>query len=151
MNTTNHEVRIQSEAFDPWGELQRIELQLPRGKYGANAVFVGYLRDFNENAAVQAMSLEHYPGMTERYIGKVVETAASRWALLHVVVVHRVGQINVSDPIVLVAVWSAHRAEAFDACRFIINDLKSQAPFWKHERRGHENHWVEQNNPDLGA
>lgn len=147
-----HEVRIQAEAFDPWNEIRRVEKQLPSGKYGASAVFVGYLRDFNDNTAVQEMTLEHYPGMTERYVEKIIDAAASRWELLQSVVVHRVGHLKIGDPIVLVAVWSAHRAAAFDACRFIINDLKSQAPFWKHERRNDEDHhWVAQNNPDHGA
>lgn len=144
-------VRIQSDAFDPWEEIRRVEKLLPPGKYGAGAVFIGYLRDFNDNATVQSMSLEYYPGMTERYIEKIAEAAAVRWDLVHIAVIHRVGHLNISDPIVLVAVWSAHRAAAFDACRSIINDLKSQAPFWKREHGDHEDHWVEQNNPDRGA
>jgi len=89
--------------------------------------------------------------MTERYIEKIAEAAVLRWELLHVAVVHRVGHLNISDPIVLVAVWSAHRAAAFDACRSIINDLKSQAPLWKREQGDSGGHWVAQNNPDSGA
>lgn len=146
-----HDVQIRPDVFDPWDEVRQVEQRMPRGKFGASAVFVGYLRDFNDKAVVQSMSLEYYPGMTERYIEKIAEAAVLRWALLHVAVVHRVGHINISDPIVLVAVWSAHRAAAFDACRFIINDLKSQAPFWKREHGNHEDHWVTQNNPDSGV
>lgn len=144
------DVRIYSDVFDPWAEVARTEQQLPRGKCGAGVVFVGYLRDFNENNSVQAMSLEHYPGMTERHIEKIASEAVVRWELSHVLVAHRVGHLNISDPMVLIAVWSAHRAAAFDACRTIISDLKSQAPFWKCERRESGSSWVTQNTADHG-
>lgn len=142
------EVRIQPDGFDPWADIQQIEQRLPRGKFGAGAVFIGYMRDFNDNVEIREMVLEHYPGMTERHIERIADAAALRWELLHVAVVHRVGHVNISDPIVLVAVWSAHRAAAFDACRFIINDLKSQAPFWKREQTDNGERWVAHNNPD---
>ena len=105
------------------------------------------MRASNEQAAISRMSLEHYPGMTERYLQRIVETAAREWPLLDALVLHRVGELNPSDPIVLVAVWSAHRATAFAACRWIMEELKSKAPFWKREDTTAGSHWVEYNTP----
>ena len=104
-------------------------------------------RASNKQAAISRMSLEHYPGMTERYLQRIVETAAREWPLLDALVLHRVGELNPSDPIVLVAVWSAHRATAFAACRWIMEELKSKAPFWKREDSTAGSHWVEYNTP----
>ena len=97
------------------------------------------------------MTLEHYPGMTERHIEKVCEEAAEKWDVIDALVVHRYGEISVSEPIVLVAVWSAHRAHAFDACRYIINYLKERAPFWKCESTHQGKRWVEHNTEDSGV
>ena len=112
---------------------------------GACATFIGTMRDSNEGDAVQAMTLEHYPGMTERHLAAILAAAAQRWALLDALLVHRVGELSPGDPIVLVAVWSAHRADAFEACRFCMEDLKSRAPFWKKEKTASGERWVERN------
>lgn len=117
------------------------------GKFGAQALFIGYMRDFNEDVSVQAMTLEHYPGMTERHLQEIGEEAGRRWELLDVLIVHRIGEIRIGDAIVLVSVWSAHRAAAFDACRWIMEDLKSRAPFWKKEQLEAGERWVEKNSP----
>ena len=117
------------------------------GKYGATAVFVGSMREFNQGDNVEAMLLEHYPGMTEKYLQKISEEAASKWDILDSLIVHRVGEMLPNDPIVLVAVWSAHRAAAFDASRYLMEELKSKAPFWKKENLEQGHRWVEKNTP----
>jgi len=103
------------------------------------------MRQLNQGDAVRAMTLEHYPGMTEKYLEKVSNEAGERWSILDSLVVHRVGNLLPDDPIVVVAVWSAHRADAFDACRFIIDELKTRAPFWKQETTINGRRWVEKN------
>ena len=124
-------VEVRAEGFDPWAEIGRYQTEvLARGAYGTMTAFVGAMRDFNEDEAVQSMFLEHYPGMTEAYLQKISKGALSRWDILDVLLIHRVGEVSPGDPIVLVAVWSAHRAAAFEACRFLIEDLKTRAPFW---------------------
>jgi molybdopterin synthase catalytic subunit len=95
------------------------------------------------------MELEHYPGMTERMLGRVCSTAEQRYPVLHIEVVHRIGILSPGDPIVLIAVWSQHRAAAFDACRDIINTLKERAPFWKRETLADGARWVSKNTPDF--
>lgn len=140
-------VEVLSEAFSPWRYLEAYEQAQSalHGKAGAVATFLGTMRDFNEGDAVQGMSLEHYPGMTERHLERICAEAAERWELLDTLIVHRVGALYPNDPIVLVAVWSAHRKEAFEACRFIMEDLKSKAPFWKKEQLDEGTRWVEKN------
>lgn len=140
-------IEIRDAPFDPWQELQRYQESLSQltGKYGATASFVGTMRDHNEGDTVQGMILEHYPGMTERHLQRIVADAQRRWELLDALVIHRVGEIYPHDPIVLIAVWSAHRAAAFEACRFIMEDLKSRAPFWKKEILTDGQRWVERN------
>ena len=138
-------VEIREQPFDPLAELahyQESHAEL-RGRFGATASFVGTMRDINEGDTVQAMVLEYYPGMTERQIERTVDQAAERWPLLEVLVIHRVGELRPNDPIVLVAVWTGHRAAAFDACRFIMEELKSNAPFWKKETLSEGERWVE--------
>ena len=137
-------VQVRGEAFDPWQALSRYQTEVlgNAGKYGATAVFVGTMRDFNEGDDVQAMTLEHYPGMTERHLDKISAEASARWQILDSLVIHRYGTMRPNEPIVLVAVWSAHRAAAFDACRFLIEELKSRAPFWKKETLGEGERWV---------
>ncbi len=137
-------VRLAGEAFDPWGEIQSFQSGHPElaGKFGATAVFVGTMRDFNEGTSVGAMVLEHYAPMTQREIEKICAQAVSRWEILDVLVVHRHGPLAPNDPIVLVAVWSAHRDAAFAACRFVIDELKTRAPFWKQEQTGAGQRWV---------
>ncbi|NIP72433.1 MAG: molybdenum cofactor biosynthesis protein MoaE [Gammaproteobacteria bacterium] len=137
-------ISIRETPFDPWQELREYQQTLERG-YGATAVFVGTMRDFNEGAAVRSMHLEHYPGMTEKHLGKIAEHAANRWDIRDGLIVHRVGAVNPLDTIVVVAVWAAHRAEALEACRYLIEELKSKAPFWKNERLAQGSRWVERN------
>jgi molybdopterin synthase catalytic subunit len=139
-------IEIRTQAFDPWAEINRYQGEL-LGRYGATAIFVGTMRDFNEAVMVYSMTLEHYPGMTERHLQRISEEAMARWDILDLLLLHRVGEVQPGDPIVLVAVWSAHRAAAFEACRFLIEDLKSQAPFWKKERLDTGFRWVEKNTP----
>jgi len=146
-------VEIRDTAFDPGVELHRYQQQLLeyRGKVGAMVSFVGTMRDFNEDESVRAMTLDHYPGMTEKHLERIVDEATRRWEILDALVVHRVGALLPSDPIVLVAVWSAHRAPAFDACRYLIEELKTRAPFWKKEERPETAaRWVERNTPAVG-
>ncbi|MGM0594210.1 MAG: molybdenum cofactor biosynthesis protein MoaE [Pseudomonadota bacterium] len=142
-------VVIHESPFRPWEALQRYESEVvaPRhgGKYGASAVFVGTMRDFNEGDEVRGMTLEHYPGMTEKELERITAEAAKRWTLLDTLILHRVGALLPDEPIVLVAVWSAHRKEAFEACRHIMEALKSRAPFWKREQLEDGYRWVEKN------
>jgi molybdopterin synthase catalytic subunit len=128
-------IEILSSGFEPWSYLanwQQAHVNL--GQSGANAVFVGFMRDFNEGNNVQTMWLEHYPAMTAKQLNQILAQATQTWQLEHMLIVHRVGLIQPTEPIVLVAVYAAHRADAFEACRFIMEQLKHQAPFWKKEQ-----------------
>jgi len=142
-------VEVRELPFAPWEALQRYENEVVStrysGKYGASAVFVGTMRDFNEGDEVRGMTLEHYPGMTERELERIAEEARQRWELLDELIVHRVGELLPNDPIVLVAVWSAHRKDAFEACRHIMEALKTRAPFWKKEQLDSGYRWVDKN------
>jgi molybdopterin synthase catalytic subunit len=141
-------VELREKPFDPLLELGRYQTALDErlpGQYGATAIFIGTMRDYNEGEAVCGMTLEHYPGMTERHLQRIVEIAFQEWPLLDALVLHRIGELQPNDPIVLVAVWSAHRAAAFAACRFIMEELKSKAPFWKREATADGVRWVEHN------
>ena len=135
--------------FDPWAELRRHQDRLSgrRGAFGATACFVGTMRDLNEGDAVARMVLEHYPGMTERYLLHIQNEACRRWDLIDAVILHRYGAIEPGEPIVLVAVWSPHRSAAFEACRFLIEELKSRAPLWKKEVLRDGERWVTHNTP----
>lgn len=125
---------LRSAPFDPWHEIQHHQQQLnQQGKYGATAVFVGSMRDINQDMSIQSMHIEHYPGMTETYLENICDTAKQQWNLIKIILLHRVGTIEIAEPIVLICVWAVHRADAFDACRFMIENLKSKAPFWKKE------------------
>ena len=137
-------VEVREAPFDPWSELvaYQAESAARPGGYGATAVFVGTMRDFNGPDRVREMTLEHYPYMTERYLDRIAGEARGRWPLLDALVVHRVGRLAPGDPIVLIAVWSAHRADAFDACRYLIEELKHRAPFWKKETLPDGERWV---------
>jgi molybdopterin synthase catalytic subunit len=132
---------VQSEVFDSGAEVDA--MRAGRTDIGAIASFVGLARDMNEGSGVQAMTLEHYPGMTEKALAALVDGANTRWALLDVTVIHRVGRLLPGDPIVLVAVAASHRGEAFAACEFIMDYLKTQAPFWKKEETPQGERWVE--------
>lgn len=140
-------VSVRATPFEPYAELAAYEKQrFPQaGTFGASASFIGTMRDLNEGDAVTRMTLEHYPGMTERHLEAICAEAGTRWALLDTLIIHRVGLLLPGDPIVLVAAWSAHRAEAFTACRHIMEDLKSRAPFWKKETTAQGERWVSRN------
>lgn len=141
-------IEIRTGPFNPWSEIDSHQKRMDKdGKFGAMACFIGSMRDFNEGDRVTEMQLEHYPGMTEKHLQAICEEACNKWGVIDVLVIHRVGVINIGDPIVLVGVWSAHRAAAFDACRFIMEDLKSKAPFWKQETLREGKRWVEKNTP----
>ena len=134
-------VRVQTEDFD----VAR-ELALLRGRnraVGAVAAFIGTVRDINDDARVASMTLEHYPGMTEKALAAIVDAAKSRWDIVDALVIHRVGALAQADQIVLVGVTSAHRGEAFAACEFIIDYLKTRAPLWKKEETSEGTRWVE--------
>ena len=141
-------IQITKTPFDPWQEIARYQQQMNKaGKYGATASFTGTMRDFNENKTVTSMTLEHYPGMTEKHLHEIAESACGKWNLIDTLIIHRVGRIEIGDPIVLVATWSAHRKEAFEACRAMMEDLKSRAPFWKQEETEQGKRWVDKNTP----
>jgi molybdopterin synthase catalytic subunit len=142
-------IRVQTEAFDLGAEVGAISQG--RTDIGAIASFVGLARDMNEGSGVQAMTLEHYPGMTEKALATLVEEANARWTLLGVTVIHRVGRLLPGDSIVLVAVASSHRGEAFAACEFIMDYLKTQAPFWKKEETDEGGRWVDARASDDAA
>ena len=129
--------------FNPWEELQRYQAEhLQAGHFGATATFVGTMRDFNINESVSHMTLEHYPAMTQHYLDKLCESTAQTFKLDDCLIIHRYGDIHPGEPIVLTAAWSPHRAQAFDACRHLMEELKSNAPFWKKEVTEDGERWV---------
>ncbi len=134
-------VRVQSADFDVAGEIAA--LRAGDARVGAVASFIGTVRDVNDAAAVSTMTLEHYPGMTEKALEAIVAEARARFDILDALVVHRVGTLQPTDQIVLVAVTSAHRGDAFDACRFVMDYLKTRAPFWKKEVTADGARWVD--------
>jgi molybdopterin synthase catalytic subunit len=134
-------VRVQTEDFDSGREIARIKAGNP--KIGAIASFIGLVRDVNEGERIQKMTLEHYSGMTEKALDAIVKEAHARWDLIDVMVVHRVGTLGPTDQIVLVVVASAHRGDAFAACEFLMDYLKTRAPFWKKEETPAGSRWVE--------
>ncbi|MDD1621781.1 MAG: molybdenum cofactor biosynthesis protein MoaE [Methylococcaceae bacterium] len=141
-------IKLCEQAFNPWKEIEAYQTQTAElaGKHGATAVFVGTMRDFNQGDGVRSMFLEHYPGMTEKQLQHIVEQAERQWSLLDTLVLHRIGAVNPDDTLVLVAAWAVHRGDAFDACRFIMEALKSRAPFWKKETLvSGQARWVENN------
>ncbi len=133
-------IRVQRTPFDVGHEQQ--QLVAGRSDIGAVVSFTGLVRDFNERPDVTALTLEHYPGMTEDALGEIVAEAESRWPLQGVRVIHRVGRLAPGDPIVLVVVASAHRRAAFEACDFVMDYLKTRAPFWKKEHSITGDYWV---------
>ena len=138
-------VRVTDAPLDPWREIENHRRAHPAlaGSSGATAVFVGTMRDVSQGERVTAMTLEHYPGMTEKQLEAICREAAARWEILDSLVVHRCGVLAPDEPIVLVAVWAAHRDPAFAACRHIIDALKTRAPFWKREETASGPRWVE--------
>ncbi|MFZ6744273.1 molybdopterin synthase catalytic subunit MoaE [Undibacterium sp. JH2W] len=139
-------IRVQTADFDLNAEL----LQLRQGNPGIGAVvsFVGLVRDINDGQDISAMELEHYPGMTEKALEQIVVQAQARWDLIDTLVIHRVGPLLPLDQIVLVAVATRHRGDAFAACEFIMDYLKTQAPFWKKERTPEGARWVDAREAD---
>jgi len=134
-------VRVQTDDFDVGAEIARLRAA-DRG-IGAIAAFVGTVRDVNDDATISRLTLEHYPGMTEAALAEIVDAAKARFDIRDVLVVHRVGTLVPGDQIVLVVVTGAHRGMAFDACEYVMDFLKTQAPFWKKEQRPDGERWVE--------
>jgi molybdopterin synthase catalytic subunit len=134
-------IRVQTEDFDLGTELLQLRLRNP--SIGAVVSFLGLVRDLNDGASVDTMTLEHYPVMTEKALNAITEKAKTRWDIIDTLVIHRIGQLHASDQIVLVVVTSAHRQQAFQACEYIMDYLKTQAPFWKKEQTNDGERWVE--------
>jgi molybdopterin synthase catalytic subunit len=134
-------VRIQTQDFDLSQEIK--QLRAGDARVGAVATFVGTVRDRNDGSDVAAMTLEHYPGMTEKSLEEIIEKAKARWDIFDVLIIHRVGLLNIEDQIVLTAVTSAHRGEAFAACEYVMDYLKTLAPFWKKEDTPEGARWVD--------
>ena len=142
-------VRVQEADFDVGAELAALRARDAR--VGALASFLGLVRDINDGARVAGMTLEHYPGMTEKALKAIVTEAKGRWDIYEALVIHRVGPLKPCDQIVLVAVTSAHRGEAFSACEFIMDYLKTRAPFWKKEATPDGGRWVDARETDDSA
>lgn len=142
-------IRVQAATFDPGAETNA--LHAANTGVGAVVSFVGYVRDFNDGHEVAGLFLEHYPGMTEKALGKIAAEAQDRWPLLHLEIVHRVGALEPGEPIVYVGVASAHRQAAFEACAFVMDYLKTRAPFWKKEQTANGPRWVESRASDDAA
>jgi molybdopterin synthase catalytic subunit len=142
-------VRVQQEDFDLSVEVAAMRAGRPN--VGAISLFVGTVRDVNQGTGVSTLALEHYPGMTERALQQIVDDARRRWTLDDIRVIHRVGELKPLDQIVLVAVTSMHRGEAIAACEFVIDWLKTQAPFWKKETTPEGARWVDAREADDAA
>ena len=139
-------VELRATPFDAMAEVSAYRAVAGNaGKSGAISVFVGAMRDFNAGEAVHNMTLEHYPGMTEKHLQEICEQAQQQWAVQDILLLHRTGDIEIGADIVLVATWAAHRGDALDATRYIIEDLKHRAPFWKKETVNAGQRWVDCN------
>ena len=134
--------RIIDHSFNPWQLLAAHETTLSAGSFGGCANFVGTMRDFNAGDTVSQMTLEHYPAMTRQYLDDLCAHAVRQWSLVDGLIVHRVGLIHPGESIVLTATWAAHREAAFSACRYMMEELKSNAPFWKKEITDSGERWV---------
>lgn len=134
-------VRVQTDDFDAAIELEA--LRMASTEIGAVVSFIGQVRDINEGDDIQTLTLEHYPGMTERAMEKIIDEAKSRWHVYDCLVIHRVGKLSPQEQIVFVAATSQHRGEAFKACEFVMDYLKTQAPFWKKETTNAGDRWVD--------
>lgn len=142
-------VRVQTEDFDAGVEIN--QLRKARKDVGAVVSFVGQVRDVNEGDEVSQLTLEHYPGMTEKSLQAIIVQAKARWNIIDVLIIHRVGTLQPCDQIVLVAVSGGHRGEAFAACEFVMDYLKTEAPFWKKEATASGERWVEAKSSDDDA
>ncbi|MEY4195794.1 MAG: hypothetical protein RLZZ226_2162 [Pseudomonadota bacterium] len=141
-------IELKPSGFEPYPALLAHQVRISQAgvAFGATCSFVGTLRDFNEGVTVSDMYLEHYPGMTEKFLARIADEARQHWNLADLLLIHRVGAISPGEAIVLIAVWSVHRGDAFDACRYLIEQLKSRAPFWKRETLpGGSHRWVSGN------
>lgn len=139
-------ILVQQEDFDLGAEVKAIARN--NAKIGAVASFIGLVRDINDGARVGAMTLEHYPGMTEKALEKILAEARARWEILDCTIIHRFGELKPTDQIVLVVVASGHRGDAFAACEFLMDYLKTKAPFWKKEQTPGGGRWVESRDSD---
>jgi molybdopterin synthase catalytic subunit len=142
-------IRIQPEPFSVAEELASVKQD--RLNVGGIALFVGSVRDMNDDETVSSITLEHYPGMTEKALAEIEQEALSRWPLLATRIVHRIGRMQPGDDIVLVICASAHRGAAFEACQFLMDWLKTKAPFWKLEEGGGAARWVDARESDEAA
>lgn len=142
-------VRVQQEDFDVGAEITRLRLQYPQA--GAVVSFTGQVRDLNDGQSVASLTLEHYPGMTEKSLDVIVEQARQRWNIFDALVIHRIGTLLPQAQIVLVIVASAHRGDAFAACEFIMDYLKTEAPFWKKEVTPEGAKWLDERASDYAA
>ena len=142
-------VRVQLQDFDIGAEMDAMRQGNPR--IGAIASFIGLVRDMNDNAQIAEMTLEHYPGMTEKALEDIVSQARSRWDIIDALVIHRYGTLRPLDQIVMVIVTGSHRGDAFSACEFIMDYLKTGAPFWKKESTPAGSRWVEARDSDDAA
>ena len=146
---SNSSIRIQESDFDLSAEIAALRKGDPR--VGAVVSFLGTVRDMNDGSQVKGMTLEHYPGMTEKSLQEILDQAKARWDIYQTLVIHRIGPLLPEDQIVLVAVTSAHRGEAFAACEFIMDYLKTAAPFWKKEETPDGARWVDARVTDEAA
>ncbi|NRA70938.1 MAG: molybdopterin synthase catalytic subunit MoaE [Gammaproteobacteria bacterium] len=145
-------INIQKDDFDIAALYQQLNhSQLNPNGYGAIVTFVGKVRDFNQQQHIGSMTLEHYPGMTEKSLSDIVEQAKARWPIGDPIIIHRVGELAPGDQIVYIGVVSAHRKAAFEACEFLIDYLKIKAPFWKKEQTENGTHWVDAKETDTTA
>ncbi|MEG3617679.1 molybdenum cofactor biosynthesis protein MoaE [Magnetovibrio sp. PR-2] len=142
----DNSVRVQAEPFDAGLELS--EFVKSCSGAGGISTFVGVVRGHNDEGPIQSMTLEHYPGMTERELKRLLSEAQVRWSLNHVLIIHRFGRLMVDEPIVLVATASKHRKDAIKSCEFLIDCLKTTAPFWKLEDNGNDATWVDAKESD---
>jgi len=146
---SNSVIRIQEQDFDLSAEIAALRQSDTR--VGAVVSFLGTVRDINDGSQIKGMTLEHYPGMTEKSLQEILDQAATRWNIFQMLVIHRVGLLLPEDQIVLVAVTSSHRGEAFSACEFIMDYLKTAAPFWKKEDTPGGSRWVDARVTDESA
>jgi len=142
-------VRVQTQDFDVGFEINHLRVSRP--DVGAVVSFVGQVRDLNDGNTIATLTLEHYPSMTEKSLETIVSQAKSRWNIMDATIIHRVGTLQPLDQIVLVAVSSAHRNEAFSACEFMMDYLKTEAPFWKKEATAEGEQWLEAKETDETA
>lgn len=144
-------IRVQTEDFNIHDEIGLMRARAGGARIGAVASFVGLVRDVNDGSGVATLTLEHYPGMTDKALAKIVTDAEARWRILDCTVIHRVGELKPTDQIVLVLIASSHRGDAFQACEFIMDYLKTDAPFWKKEITPEGARWVDSRETDSAA